>query len=103
MSLVSIMAASSTMTTVRPFHAVRPLLRANSSLWTVAARAKPSRAHVLGDGVGRRQADDPVAARLIGLADRRHGVALAGAGLAVDERQALGAGRVVEGARLLAR
>ena len=43
MSFVSIMAASSTMRTVRLFHAVRPFLTAKSSLWMVAARVKPSR------------------------------------------------------------
>ena len=59
--------------------------------------------HVLGDGVGRRKADDPVAFRFIGLADRGHRIALAGAGLAVDDREALGAGGVTNSARLLAR
>ena len=42
MSLVSSIAASSTMTTVLPSQLVRPLLSANSSLWTVAAWPKPS-------------------------------------------------------------
>ena len=60
-------------------------------------------AHVLGDGVGGGKADDPVAFRFIGLADRGHRIALAGAGLAVDDREALGAGGVMNSARLLAR
>ena len=40
---------------------------------------------------------------LIGLADRRHRVALAGAGLAVDDREPLGAGGVAERPSLFAR
>ena len=43
-----------------PVPCVRSLLRANSSLWIVAASAKAVALHVLGDGVGRREADDPV-------------------------------------------
>ena len=58
-------------------------------------------AHILRDGIGRRQADHAIAGAFVGFADRGDRVALAGAGLAVDERQALGAGRVAEGARLL--
>src|ERR1700719_4178878 len=59
--------------------------------------------HVLRDGVGGCEADDPVALRLVGFADRGHREALAGAGLAVDDRDALGAGGLTESARLLAR
>ena len=68
-----------------------------------AGMAEAVGAHILRDGIGRRQPDHAVAGAFIGLADRRDRVALAGAGLAVDEGEALGAGRVAEGARLLRR
>ena len=83
---------------------MRPLLRAKSSLWIVAALAETRRAACPAATalVGARPITR-VTRRLIGLADRAHGVALAGAGLPVDEREALGAGRVAEGQGLFAR
>lgn len=68
-----------------------------------AGMAEAVALHVLGDGVGRRQSDHPVAARLVNLADRGHRIALAGAGLTVDQREAFGLGGVANGAGLLAR
>ena len=65
--------------------------------------AEAVRPHVLRDGVGRAKADHAIAGRLVGLADRGHGEAFAGAGLAVDDRQAFRAGRMAERAGLLAR
>ena len=50
-----------------------------------------------------REPDHAIAGLLVGLADGRHGEAFAGAGLAVDDRQALFAGGVAKGAGLLAR
>jgi hypothetical protein len=41
--------------------------------------------HVLRDRVRRRETNHVATARLIGIADGRHGEALAGAGLTVDQ------------------
>ena len=57
---------------------------------------------VLCHGVGRRQADHPPAVVRVRVADRRERVALAGAGAALDERQAATGQRMVE-RRLLIR
>ena len=57
--------------------------------------------HGLRDLVGRGQADDAMPGSFVGFADRRHREALAGAGLAVDQRQAFGAGRMQERPDLL--
>jgi hypothetical protein len=43
--------------------------------------------HVLDDAVGPRHAGNPVSIRLVGLADRAEHPALAGAGLARDDRK----------------
>ena len=59
--------------------------------------------HVPGDGVGRGEADHLVALQLIGLADRRHREALAGAGLSVDQGKPRPCGGVAAGTGLLAR
>ena len=59
--------------------------------------------HVLCHRVCRGEPDHAIAGFFVGLADRGHGEAFAGAGLAVDDRQALFAGGVAEGAGLFAR
>ena len=50
--------------------------------------------HVLGDGIGRRQTYDRILVGFIGLADRAHGEALPGSGLAVDQSQTFRTGRM---------
>ena len=60
------------------------------------AALEPVMAKILGDGVGRREADDLVARRLMGLPDRAKRKALAGPGPAIDDLQPARAGRMLE-------
>ena len=80
-----------------------PIIEGEQLAMDRAGMAEAVGLHVLGDGVGRREPDHAVAPRLIDLADRGHRVALAGAGLAVDQREAPGLGGLANGAGLLAR
>src|SRR5260370_29462998 len=48
--------------------------------------------HVLSDGISRGQSNYSASLRLINFADRRHGIALAGPGLSVDQCDPSGTG-----------
>ncbi len=59
------------------------------------------RLQVLRHGIGWRQADDMPTRPLVRVADRLQGVALAGAGAALDDLQPAAGNRMVEGEALI--
>ena len=94
--LVSSIAASSTIATMSRRPGGAAIGERKEFGMNRCGMAETVRLHVFLDDVRRRQPDHAITGLFVGFADRLDRETLAGSGLAVDQSQALGAGRPQE-------